>query len=262
MDLVMRLDGGYRLREETAALVLTGAPLACDDPLRHLGGLWDRWSALTDVVRRGQPPAIERSDASRATLARAMRWHARESAPRLAALFDGTGVTSMVDLGGGPGAFSIAMARRFAALQVVLCDCDDQALALAAQDIRAAGLADRIRAWRRDVLADDIGTGYDLALLSSFISTRAECENRALLHKVRDALRPGGRVVIRDYLPGQGEPAPAAAVFSVCMLVATARGRVYARTEVKGWLEDAGFEGVHCLPLDDQQVMIGRRAHD
>jgi predicted O-methyltransferase YrrM len=237
-------------------------PDGLEAPLRHLATLWGRWSGLTHVVRHGYPPVTEPSVAAREAMALAMRWYARETAPRLAALLDGAPLGSMVDLGGGPGAYSIAMAQRFPALKVVLCDRDDQALRLAARDIRSAGLQDRILVWPRDVLVEDFGRDYDLALLSSFISTRAEWENRALLGKVREALRPGGRVVIRDYLPGEAEPTPAAAVFSVCMLVATARGRVYPRAQVKGWLEDAGFDGVHWLPMDDQQVMIARRGHD
>jgi predicted O-methyltransferase YrrM len=262
MEIITRGEGGYRLREDAAPLLVTGAPRSLDDSLRHLNGLWERWSALTDVVRRGHPPAIERTEASRAALARAMRWHAREPAPRLAALFDRAGVTSMVDLGGGPGAFSIAMAQRFPALRAVLCDRDDQALALATEDIRAAGLQDRISTWRRDVLVDDIGTGYDLALLSSFLCTCGEPENRALLKRVRSALQPGGWVVVRDHLPDESDSPPATALFSVCMLVATTAGRVYSRAEVRRWLCEAGFTGVHWLPMDDLQVMIGRKRRD
>jgi len=31
---------------------------------------------------------------------------------------------------------------------------------------------------------------------------------------------------------------------------------------VRQWLEEAGFEGVHWIPTDDMQVMIGRKPRE
>ncbi len=192
-------------------------------------------------------------------LALAMKERARESAGRLAALLDGSEARSLLDLGGGPGTFSIAIARRFPHLRAVLCDRDEEALRLASSGIRAAGLADRIRILKADFLTDDIGSDYDIVLLSSVLCTCSEQQNRLLLQKVKRALNPGGRILIRGHMLDDTKTSPAsAALFSVCMVVGTLAGRVYSRGELKkSWLADVGFESVHWIPADPMCVMIG-----
>jgi predicted O-methyltransferase YrrM len=260
MEVLALENGVYAVHEDVAAFLLPDSASNVTDPIRHMGRLWESWSGLTQTVKSGHAGSSRWTEAARLGLARAMQWQAREPAARLAALLEGSPMSRMVDLGGGPGAYCIAMAERVPQLHAVLCDRDDQALQLATLGIRAAGLQDRIEVSLRDVLIDDIGTDYDLALLSSFVCTCSEAQNRHLLRKVKDSLRAGGRVLVRDYMLDDTGAAPAAAaLFSVSMLVATPDGRVYTRAEVRQWLEDAGFEGVHWIPMDDMQVMIGQK---
>jgi hypothetical protein len=42
---------------------------------------------------------------------------------------------------------------------------------------------------------------------------------------------------------------PAGAVFSLLMLLTTAKGRCYSFSEVKGWLEKTGFGRIAEIPL-------------
>jgi cyclopropane fatty-acyl-phospholipid synthase-like methyltransferase len=194
-------------------------------------------------------------------LALAMEEGARVSAPRIAALFDGANLNAMLDLGGGSGAYTIAMAQRFPQLRAVLCDRDDQALDLARRRIEAAGLQDRVQTRKMDILMDDFGDDYDLVFLFSVLCTLSERRGKALLKRVQEALNPGGRVVIRDHMLDDGESVPeSAALFSGCMLVTTSGGQVYSRSQLKKWLNEAGFEDVHRIPTQAAQLMIGCKA--
>lgn len=258
MHVLSRHEGRYRLKDEVAPQLDPEDPHSVAHTIRHMCRLWDRWSGLTQVVRNGHQGSGGWSEDARRDLARAMRSQAAESADHLASLLDGSDINTMLDLGGGPGTHSIAMARRYPGLHVTLCDRDEQALQLARSDIEAAGLQDRIQVRHVDFLHDDIGSGYDLALLSLVLCTCSTQEAQLLLRKLRRSLNPGGRVVIREHMLDDTGASPlSAALFSVCMLAATSGGEARSRSELKSWLLDLGFETVHWLPMDPMQLLIG-----
>lgn len=248
----------YTLNDGLARFLVSNSPDYVGNAVGHLSRLWSYWSNLTQTIRDGQTQPGVWSKEMRKGLALAMKEQARESAGRLAALLDGSEARSLLDLGGGPGTFSIAMAQRFPQLRAVLCDSDEEALRLASSDVRAARLEDRIRILKVDFLTDEIGSGYDIVLLSCVLCTCSQQESRLLLKKAKGALKPGGRILIRDHMLDDTKTSPvSSALFSVCMVVGTRAGRVYSRAEVKSWLADVGFESVHWFPTEPMCVMIG-----
>ena len=260
LGTVRRCHDGFELPEDLAPCLDPAAPDGLGDVLRHMGRLWSSWSGLTQAVRDGHPRPRSDAEGASLDLARAMRWYARESAPRVAALLEDTRPGRILDLGGGAGSFSIALARQLPEARVELCDRDPQALGVARADIEAAGLTQRIRVREVDALTGDIGSGYDLVLLSSVLCTCPDEQCHALLTAARDALVPGGRIAIRDLmLDSSTTSSLPAALFSLTMLL-TGGGRVRWRGELKRRLEGLGFADVHWLPMDPMHVMIGVKA--
>src|SRR2546427_9627 len=87
-----------------------------------------------------------------------------------------------------------------------------------------------------------LGSGYDAVLVANVIHDFNEKENRALLKRVRDAIRPGGKVFIVEFFLDDSLTRPAkASVFSVMMYKFTASGRCYSWRETEGWLKELGF---------------------
>jgi hypothetical protein len=67
-------------------------------------------------------------------------------------------------------------------------------------------------------------------------------ENRALLRRCHRALRPGGSLVIHDFVMNADRTAPrAGAIFALQMLVATPGGSTYSGEQLAAWLAEAGF---------------------
>jgi SAM-dependent methyltransferase len=96
-----------------------------------------------------------------------------------------------------------------------------------------------------DLEKDKFGSGYDLILLSAVCHMLGPEENRDLIRRAFEALAPGGRLVIKDFLLEADKTAPRqAAVFSINMLVGTRRGSDYSKQEYRTWLEEAGFRQV------------------
>ncbi len=260
LDVLTKHGECYELGEEARKLLVPGEPHYIGDDLGHVCGLWEPWSNLTQVLRTGRSPVRRSKPETRLNLTLAMKRQAKSAAPRIAALLDGEKINTMLDLGGGSGQYAIALAQRCPRLRTVLCDLADQALKLAKADVEDAGLEDRINIRKANFFTEDIGSDYDLVFISSILCTLSEEKILLLLKKVKQSLKGGGRVVIRDYMLDETKTAPStAALFSVCMLAATPEGRVYSSDELRNWLGDLEFEDVHRIPMPPMSLMIGTR---
>ena len=99
-----------------------------------------------------------------------------------------------------------------------------------------------------DYLSDDLGSGFDLVLMSAIIHINNPEENRILIKKGADALSPGGQLVIMDHLMSEDRTEPLqGAVFAINMLVGTKHGDTYTRDEIGGWMKAAGLGGIKTL---------------
>ncbi len=236
-----------------------GAPLHM---FRHRTRLWHSWNTLTEVVIRGCPVreysrglrdkhytqdfvgAMQFLSDRRAQLV------AEAIAPELSA------ATRMIDIGGGPGAFAIEFARRNPRLFAVVFDLPE-VVPLAERNIASAGLAGRVATRAGNFLCDELGEGFDLALLSSIVHIHGPEENAALLARTYRALVSGGVVVIRDFIANDDHTGPrSAALFAINMLVNTETGRVYSVAELRELLEGAGFCDVCARPCAEEFDLV------
>jgi predicted nicotinamide N-methyase len=147
----------------------------------------------------------------------------------------------VLDIAAGPGAYGIAVARRNPAAQIVALDWKN-VLEVTLEHARAAGVADRFRTIPGSAFEVDFGTGYDLILLPNFLHHFDPPTNVKLLKKVRAALVPGGQVATVEFVPNDDRVSPpAAAVFSLTMLVHTDGGDAYTFKELDRMFREAGF---------------------
>jgi len=115
----------------------------------------------------------------------------------------------------------------------------------------------RIHTRDGDLRTDAYGTGYDLVFVSAICHMNAPEENVAMLRKVKDALSPGGRVVIQDFILNEQKTGPTfAALFALNMLVGTRGGSAYSEAEYAAWLAEAGFKEVRKIELPGPADLI------
>jgi ubiquinone/menaquinone biosynthesis C-methylase UbiE len=254
LGLLRKLQGLYRLTPAAKRFLLPESPVYQGDMLLHADALWRNWTGLDDVVRTGVP---NRSSSRRHDVfIRAMHNNAVLRAPRVISELDLRGVKQAIDLGGGPGTYSIELAKR--GIDVTLFDLPDT-LAVARQIIRKSR-ARNISFRGGDFHFDDMGNGYDLAFLSQVLHSNTEDEALTLLGRVRDSLAPNGRVAIHEFILNEDCASPATgALFSVNMLVNTTGGRSYTRKEMKGWLARTGFRALTSKDLGDTVLIMGRK---
>ena len=121
--------------------------------------------------------------------------------PLLAAAPEFTRVTSFLDVGAGVGLLAVSAANVWPAATVVGIDVWEPALDRARNNVKEAGLDDRITLRNQSVVAlDDLDT-YDCAWVPTFFLSEDALADG--LPKIVDALRPGGWIVL-----GRFEPVP------------------------------------------------------
>jgi len=263
LGLLEKRDGVFHHTAVSARYLAAGSPDDARGAMMHLAHLWPRWSTLTDCVRAGT--SVARSapragqDAWTEPFIAAMHRNARERAPHVVGAVGATGVRRMLDVGGGSGAYSIAFALANPELKADVLD-RPEVLGIAQRHIGQAGLADRVTTRPGDLRGDDLGSGYDLVLVSAICHMLGPAENQDLLRRCREALAPGGRLVIQDFILEEDKTTPKmAALFSLNMLVGTEGGASYNESEYAGWMREAGFGEVKRIRLPGPSgLMIGR----
>ena len=264
MGLLAKQAGVYACTPATARFLAAGSPDDARAALKHNLSLWQTWSTLTECVRRGTTQRTEemaeRGEDWTVPFIAAMHRNASQRAPLVMKTVGLDGVRRMLDVGGGSGAYSIAFAQANPDLRVELFDLAT-VLPIARGHVEAAGLQGRITLRAGDLRQDDLGSGYDLVLLSAICHMLGPAENADLFARVHRALVPGGRVVIQDHLMAADRTAPrAGAIFAINMLVGTPAGGTYTTDEYGAWLRAAGFTAVRRLPLaGPNDLMLGTR---
>jgi cyclopropane fatty-acyl-phospholipid synthase-like methyltransferase len=248
----------------TARYLVRGAPDDSRLAMMHMVHLWHRWSTLTDAVKKGTAVAKEalkkRGKDQTAAFIAAMHKNASFGAKTVVPRIDLAGVHSLLDVGGGSGAYAIAFARKKPGMKVTVFDLPG-VIPLTQKYIAAADLTDAIRTQAGDMTKDKLGAGYDLVLVSAICHMFSPKENLALFRRIKSALNPGGRIVIQDFVLEPDKVSPRfAAVFALNMLVNTRGGSCYSGREYLDWLEKAGFAEGKIQPLPGPtKLVIGKK---
>ena len=265
LGLAEKHEGRFTNSTLASKYLVRGAKNYRGAGLRHHANMWKSWSSLTEVVRSGKPPRDEtdRPEDEYHDFVRAMYDFGWERAHLLAKAFDLSSVESMLDLGGGPGSYVIALCGRNPKMRGVLFD-KQPALDVAKEIVKKHGAEKQVMLKAGDFFTDDIGAGYDLVLVSHVIHSYAEKENKLILEKVLGALVNGGLLILQDFFLAEDRSSPSnAAFFAINMLVNTEGGRTYTWGEVESWLKETGFVDVKKKQISGPAgVIVGRKMAD
>jgi (2Fe-2S) ferredoxin/precorrin-6B methylase 2 len=267
LGLLEKRQGRFRNGDWAETFLRAGAPHDSRAALMHTVHLWPRWSTLTEAVRKGTAVAFEemagRGEEWTEAFIAAMHKNAAARAPVVVSALDLSAVQRVLDLGGGSGAYAMALARAQPGLEATVFDLPT-VTPLTRRYVAQGGMQDRVHTRDGDLRSDPYGTGYDLVFVSAICHMNGPDQNRAMLRRVREALAPGGRVVIQDFILSEDKTAPtAAALFALNMLVGTREGSAYSDAEYGAWLTETGFVDVRRVELPGPtDLMVAFRPAD
>jgi SAM-dependent methyltransferase len=206
---------------------------------------WQTLALLPEAVRDGKAYAMheERRDET-------ARWRAyihglfeisRHEHDANAELVPVEDPRRLVDVAGGHGAFSMAMCRRHPGLHATVIDLPPSA-AVGREIVAEQGFSDRISFQEGDVFELGLGEGVDVVSVFNLIHHLPEERDRELCRMARSALRPGGCLAIGDSArPEPGEEVSEHGAISSLLFYAWSHSRNFTPSEIRAWMEEAGF---------------------
>ncbi len=260
-------ESAYSNSKYGLEIFLKGKPFYIGDIIALQSRSAENWLKLTDSVRSGKPverPEFFKVDEAEMTdaFARAMQNTAMGHAELLAKRLSLMHAKSLLDLGGGPGIFSIYFLKENPALQATVFDLATT-LETTKQFIEQAGLSDRVKFQAGDFNQDQISGTFDVCFLSHIIHGQSEEKNKKLFRKIFTALNPNGKLIVQDFFLNQDKQSPQfPALFALNMLLHTDGGRSYTFDETEKWMNQAGFSSITRSNLNlprSISLMIGQK---
>jgi SAM-dependent methyltransferase len=255
LGFLAKTGDSYELSAASAAFLVPGRPAFLGNALRWSMDQYAAWGKLAEGVRTGRPvvaPALHLGDDPVQTRAFVMGMHERATgvARGVVPFIDVSGCRRMLDVGGGPGTYSVMLAQRSPGLTAVVQDLPG-VVAIARELIEGAGLPDRVMTRGRDATGGDYGEGeFDAVLFSGVLHQMAPATILRMFAGAWRALVPGGRVIVSDMMLDATRTQPVfSTLFSLQMLLASQEGAVFSAEECAQWLGEAGFVSVESRPL-------------
>ena len=217
------------------------------------------WNKLTQVVKNGRNlEEYEGPDDPefRRLFSYAMHERSDKFVSKIANAITHRRVGRLLDIGAGPGSYSIAVLKRDKQAYATLID-RPVALKVARDIIPSGNIRKRIEFIEGDLFNVHFGDGYNTTLYSNILHIYDKRQNRAIFKKIHRALKPSGKIFLNDLFLKDNRLGPYdAALFSLTMLLYTARGRTYTFEETEIMLEESGFHKFKRFPLNGGSTLI------
>lgn len=169
--------------------------------------------------------------------------------------------TSMLDVGGGSGAFSIMFCKRYPNLRATVLDFPN-VIEVGKSFVAEEKMGDRVDFVAADGTTADWPTHQDVVLMSYLFSGVPEEAIPDLCTEAFRVLKPGGLVAVHDFMVGDDRSGPPlAALWQLQHMVYTPNGVGLTPGFVRKALLKSGFEIAECRNLIPgmTQAMVARK---
>lgn len=228
--------------------------------------LFGLWPTLERSLVEGRPPTdwyrwLEEHPRVLRSFQGMLGGMARRAGPAIAAAAElPAGARRLLDVGGSHALYSVAFCRAYPELAATVLDFPG-AVAIGRENAAAEGMNGRVEFREADFLREPLGEGYDAVLLCRIVHGLDAAGNVALLRAAREALVPGGRVlVVEEHDPDRApaDPVSDAFVQTFSLNMYHLQGaQSYPTEEIAGWLRQAGFdpESIREVPAGSDRVV-------
>jgi ADP-ribose pyrophosphatase YjhB (NUDIX family)/SAM-dependent methyltransferase len=243
IGLVEKQGALYRNSPLADTYLVSGKPLYQGDMIAHSDHVrlfWDRLEEELGLAKHDKDETAVHHDFI-------MAMYNITMAGRGAIFTDNIGLDGkkrLLDVGGGPGTYSILACRKYPQLKATVFDLPET-IKIARRVVAKESLADRIDFREGDWEKDDFRDGYDVVLLSNVMHGEGSLAEMKLAKAWR-AMKDGGLVVVQEFLLNDDKTGPlTAALFNVMV-------GAYSQAELLAVISDAGFVDAKIVALDDR----------
>ncbi len=268
MGLLAKVRGMYRLEPEAKAFLVKGENDYMGSFLLFNEGMAQSWFKLSDAVKNGKPPANGSDLAGKKEFFKDLVkriFPISYSSSLILSKKIGIGKSlkgqKILDVGCGSAAWSIGLALTDPTSQVVALDYPE-VLEVTKNFVQRFRLQKQYEFVGADYHQHQSATSsFDIVLLGHVCHLEGEANTRKLFKKYYDALKPGGKLIVADFIPNDlrtGDELPL--LFALNMLLFSENGDVFTEKEYKRWLNFAGFKKVsHLLAQYPVSLMVATK---
>ncbi|MEE3370113.1 MAG: methyltransferase [Planctomycetota bacterium] len=156
-------------------------------------------------------------------------------------------IHKLLDVAGGTGSLSLALASRHPKLECTVMDLTP-VCTIAREQIDRRGLSDRVHVVTANMFEDSWPAGFDGLLFGNIFHDWDLESCRWLARRAFETLPPGGTICLHEMLLSEAKDGPlAVACFSIAMLLHE-KGKQFTATELQQLLAEAGFIEFRATP--------------
>jgi 3-hydroxy-5-methyl-1-naphthoate 3-O-methyltransferase len=227
------------------------------DSLKHDLNILKNWSELAQVVKSGKP--VQKNKRTQKEQENFILAMANSTELRITDFLNNIDLNkckNILDVGGGPGTFSIFAVHKYPELIAYNYDLPET-ITIASKYLKPFLHKEQVKLVKGDYFKDKFGVDFDAILMSNIIHSLGEKDIVMLFKKAYQALSNNGKLIIKDFFIKDNRVEPQRAVlFAVNMLVNTKEGNAYSVKEVTSWLKKAGFNKTKYKYVNDEVEFI------
>jgi SAM-dependent methyltransferase len=247
LGLLLCEDGCFQNSPVSATYLVPGSPAFMGNAFRYSDDLFATWGDLETALREDRPMLaaaeyLGDDDERTRHFVYGMHNRALGIGQALVSMVDLTGRQRLLDVGGGPGTYSMLLTARFPGLTSTVLELPGVA-AIAAEILAANDAAERVAVLAGDYQETPFPKEQDVVLISGVLHRESETGCQNLIDNACAALRPGGLILLSDVFADSGGLSPRfATLFGLNMLLTARDGGVHADADVQTWMNRSGFE--------------------
>jgi ubiquinone/menaquinone biosynthesis C-methylase UbiE len=254
VGLLSKAGNIYRNTPEAAAFLVPGSPADLSGAIRYNRDVYNAWGKLAEMVRSGRPverPELHLGEDPERTRTFVLAMHGRALAIGQAVIpqLDLNGRRRLLDVGGGPGTYSMLIARAFPEVKCTVLDLPE-IVQIANELIAQSGMQGCIQTLAGDYHKAKFPGENDVIIFFGVLHQEDPANIRDLLRRAHAALVPGGTLYVLDMMTDSTHTLPNfSALFALNIALTTPHGWVFSEDELKAWLAEAGFQSFERRPL-------------
>ena len=264
LKLLEQRDEAYANTSRASCFLVPGREGYVGDLALHITNHWAVWGQLDRLVREGRtltPPESGYTDAATYWRDYMLGQHNRAQTGQARHLVQSVDLQRrrrLLDLGGGAASYSIALCQAYPELQATVVDLREP-LEVARRLVAKQELQERITLVEGDFLKVELGEDSDVVLISGVVVSVSQETTRRLFHAAFDALRPGGLIIVQDFMRIDSSPERRFMDTMMDLYLRIAFNPDtgdYAGEEVAGWLREVGFRDPMLVPLPTHLALV------
>ncbi len=263
LGFVTLSNGRYSNAPDAAAFLIKGKPAFFGGFAEVMTKSMSEWATLPDAVKSGQPTASEQAATPDIefwhTLVPAIAAMSYPVAEAIAARLGiaKAGAVRWLDVGGGSGVWSAVWLQANPQARGVQLDWP-VVNTIGREFVSRFGVGNRFDTIDGDFHTVDFGSAqYEYGIYGHIAHQEAPADNVAVFKKFRKALKPGGTLVICDFVLNDDRTGhPFAMMFAAQMLLVTKGGNAWRQADYRAWLAEAGFSSVDFVQTPSPATVV------